>query len=584
VQKEMNFSTFTKIILLSAILTLASCSLPKPCGKEASAYGNLDGVFNTKYNEFSPQFFDGKLYFTMMPVGSQKTEKIYYSVIKDTGFTKPVEAADLPHNWLKNAGTISFYSNKNITELYCAGVSPKSKQRNRDIFISKKIKGKWTEPEPIREINSQYYESYPFISSDGNILIFSSDRPNGFGGIDLYYSYRNSSGKWSTPKNLGNEINTSENEISAFLDKNNNLYFASKGHNSTGGYDIFKANYKGNFTWGNVTKLPFPINTEFDETGPAIYKGFIYLASNRKDGCGARDLYSFQICGDVILSGKVYDKSNEYSPAGTANLYNENHQLVSSIKVNEDGLFEFNLSSDNIYFLEYTNNCLPLFIPEQKIVTSCNDTSVEKIVLPIELPHQYNSFKFENYKIPFFVTGYYKPNVPENLNDLRNLFQMNLLGNEPATQYIQYPTEEYDSYSIDVQDAMNEVLDKIKELLANKYDDCNLKQPPKITLNITGFSDDRGFSNVAKYMDEDLNDKLLPYLIKKGDAMNNDLLSLLRAFYTAKYLQEKLIPFLKEHPEYSQRLLWEINAGGVLNENQENIFNRRVKIEVGLKE
>jgi hypothetical protein len=66
--------------------------------------------------------------------------------------------------------------------------------------------------------------------------------------------------------------------------------------------------------------------------------------------------------------------------------------------------------------------------------------------------------------------------------------------------------------------------------------------------------------------------------------MNNDLLSLLRAFYTAKYLQEKLIPFLKEHPEYSQRLLWKINAGGVLNENQENIFNRRVKIEVGLKE
>lgn len=564
------------------VLFLISCSTPKPCGELATAYGNLDGVFNTRYNEFSPHFFEDRLYFSVMPVGKNKKESVYYSLLVDTGFTKPKEATDLPLEKVKNAGAISLTKMEDKTMIFFAGTDPKSKTANRDIFFAEKIGKNWTEPKPIKEINSKHYESYPFISKDGTLLVFSSDRPNGIGGIDLYYSMLDEDGKWSEPINFGSLINSKENEISAFLDDNWNLYFASRGHNTLGGYDIYKSEYKGNYSWSEPKQLPFPINTEFNETGPSIKDNFLYLASDRKDGCGARDLYSFQLCSDVDVNGLITDEQNYYSPSGKLVVYDENEKIVKELKISDDGMFKVRLKGNSKYFLEYTNDCEPFYTPKTELVTPCDENNFLKIDITILLPSEPQNFEMGKYKIPFFVSGYYKPNVQENLNDLRNLFQMNLIGNDDSTRYIEYPSEIYDEYSFAVQDAFQQIIDKVVELSKIINNKCSKKTDRRISIEVVGYADPRGFSNFAKYYGPEIDDPIIPEKVQTGQKMSNELLSLLRAYFVQKHM-ETLISRLENGNEILKNIDWKVTAGGIAPSDDDLILQRKVNIKFGLK-
>ena len=574
-------STYLTIVI-TAVVLFTNCSTPKPCGDQATAYGNLDGVFNTRYNEFSPHFFENKLYFSVMPIGKNKKESLYYSIIVDTGFTKPIEAKDLPLNKVKSAGAISMTKINGETLLFFAGVNPKSKVANRDIFFSIKKGKNWSEPIQIKEINTKNYESYPFISRDGNLLVFSSDRPNGSGGIDLYYTIRNEDGKWGSPINFGNKINSKENEISAFLDENLNLYFASGGHNSLGGYDLFKSDYQGNYTWSDAQQLPFPINTEFNETGPAIKDNYLYLASDRKDGCGARDLYFFQLCSDVQINGIVQDPEQFYSPVGKIKVYDENENLIKEIKINDDGKFSVRVKGNSKYYFEYTNDCEPFYTPKTEMITPCEESNFIKIDISILLPNQPQDFEMSKFKIPFFVSGYYKPNVPENLSDLRNLFQMNFIGNDDSTRYIEFPNETYDEYSIAVQDAMDELVNKIEELATTINNKCSLNRNRKISIEIIGYADPRGFSDFAKYYGPEIDDPTLPEYIGPGRKMNNSLLSLLRAYFVQKYLEQSLLS-REMGAEIVKNIDWKLTAGGVAPSNDDLILQRKVNVKFGIK-
>lgn len=577
----LKLSTYFLVAIITVIL-LVGCSTPKPCGNLATAYGNLDGVFNTKYNEFSPHFFENKLYFSVMPTGKNKKETVYYSTIVDTGFTKPREADDLPLSKVKNAGAISFVKRNGQTELFFAGTNPKSKKVNNDIYFSIKKGKNWSQPTPISEINSSYYESYPFVSYDGKLLVFSSDRPDGIGGIDLYFSLRNEDGSWSEPVNFGPQINSTENEISAFLDNDWNLYFASRGHNTLGGYDIFRSTYKGNYTWSEPERLPYPINTEFNETGPAIKDNFIYLASNRKDGCGARDLYFFQLCSDVEINGIVRDPSDFYSPKGTVSIYDANENFIKSVEVDENGKFKAKLKGNTRYFLDYVNECEPFYIPKTELTTPCDLNKYLKIDITILLPEEPQNFELGKYKIPFFVSGYYKPNVRESLDDLRNLFQMNLIGNDDSTRYIEFPGKIYDEYAIIVEEAFDEVIQKINELNSSIENKCSRKRNRKISIEIIGYADPRGFTNFARYYGPTINDPLVPQTIQPGIPMNNSLLSLLRAYFVQKYLEKSILK-LPNGTQILDNIEWKVTAGGVATKQDDFILQRKVNIKFGIK-
>lgn len=145
-----------------------------------------------------------------------------------------------------------------------------------------------------KNINTKYWESHAFISEDGNQLVFASDRPGGFGGLDLYIS-RKINGDWGPAINIGPEINTQFNEDRPFLtNSGKNLVFSSQGHENMGGYDLFISELQTNGTWKNPVNMGYPLNTPDDNnyfmpSGDGK-SGYLFI-DKETEGFGKEDIY-----------------------------------------------------------------------------------------------------------------------------------------------------------------------------------------------------------------------------------------------------------------------------------------------------
>jgi len=154
---------------------------------------------------------------------------------------------------------------------------------------------------------------HPAVSSDGSMIVFSSDRPPTSGGLDLFVTRKTESG-WSQPINLGESINSSGHEWFPFLDSHNNLLFSSTGHSGYGGYDIYICPYNGK-EWGLPRNLGKSINSPQDELGFSIHPGnkmalFSRVPSSGTSGLAIRaTLNEAEIEESGILEGAARDIS-----------------------------------------------------------------------------------------------------------------------------------------------------------------------------------------------------------------------------------------------------------------------------------
>ena len=165
-------------------------------------------------------------------------------------------------------------------------------------------------------INSKYWESQPTISPDGRELYFVSNRPGGFGDMDIWKSVLSEQGTFSTPVNLGSTINTPYDEMSPFIHTDNQtLYFASNGHPGLGDFDLFlsRRDYPA-ASWQNPINLGYPINTLGVENSLIVASDgkTAYFASD-KSGYGQEDIFWFHLPQEMqsqqvaYLNTKVYD-------------------------------------------------------------------------------------------------------------------------------------------------------------------------------------------------------------------------------------------------------------------------------------
>jgi tetratricopeptide (TPR) repeat protein len=173
--------------------------------------------------------------------------------------------------------------------------NPKSKN---NLQISKKSRSSYKKAIKIesKKINqSTSIQISATISNSENYLVFSSDRSGGKGGIDLYICRKLPDGEWAEPVNMGESINTKYDEVYPYLSDNGyTLYFASKGHNSIGGYDIFKSQFNlSNKEWSKPVNVGYPLNTPDDNLNICFSenKKFAYLSTNRNDSYGDLDIY-----------------------------------------------------------------------------------------------------------------------------------------------------------------------------------------------------------------------------------------------------------------------------------------------------
>jgi len=190
----------------------------------------------------------------------------------------------------------------------------------------KDSKGSWSIPKRMNQnINIGEHTPSVFITPDGSeMFIVSSGAAGGLGGRDIYHTEMDENGKWASPENLGPTINTSYNEDAPFISKDGKtLYFASNGHNTIGGYDIFKTTKDENGNWTEPLNIGAPINSAGDD----IYyveneSGTIaYYASQRPGAYGYLDLYSASFKCKNIPTTVI----NGYA------VYASNHQPINGI-------------------------------------------------------------------------------------------------------------------------------------------------------------------------------------------------------------------------------------------------------------
>jgi hypothetical protein len=177
-----------------------------------------------------------------------------------TGWTEPrVINGELWSEGYSFPTSLSFDGN----ELYLA----RKKGLEGDIYVSHYRNGRWQPMVPLNEeINTEFYETHASISPDGQKLYFTSDRPGGQGGIDIYVSARDFADVWGPAENLGPMVNSFYNEETPFITADNRtLFFSSQGHTTMGGYDIFYSDWLPDATWSLPRNIGYPINSTNDD-------------------------------------------------------------------------------------------------------------------------------------------------------------------------------------------------------------------------------------------------------------------------------------------------------------------------------
>jgi outer membrane protein OmpA-like peptidoglycan-associated protein len=172
-------------------------------------------------------------------------------------------------------------------------------QGSCDLYLSQIKNEAWTKPTPFAApINTASWDAQPTISADGRTIYFSSERPGGSGGRDLWQVSRTATGKWGAPLNLGTQINTEGNEQTPFIHPDGKtLYFTSDGHPGMGQNDLYMVRMQPNGAWSTPLNLGYPINTRAHEgtLSVSLDGTTAYFAADRPEGLGRLDIYSFEL-------------------------------------------------------------------------------------------------------------------------------------------------------------------------------------------------------------------------------------------------------------------------------------------------
>lgn len=356
---------------------------------------------NTEYAEYAPVInADGSvLFFTSRrPIeNSKKTKKtklkesIFMTTLNETTnkWTNPQLAPNPLNKDLTFASAVSVSNDGQQLFIY-----QDDETGNGDIYISKLKGNQWSELQKLPPpINTKDLETTVSLSPDGNTMYIASNRPGGYGGLDLWYSVKNKDGTWQKPVNLGPKINTSGNEEGVYIHPDGKtLYFHSNGHGGLGGYDIFYSTYE-NGKWSKPVNMGVPINGQGDDvyfTMDAAKKTG-YFASQRKDSKGETDIYQVtfdypdqkaQTSSLTLFKGKVLDKQTNQPLEAQIELMDLNkNETMSTLNSNAStGNFMISLPTGKNYAL-HVNKKGYLFYSESFLLdTTADYNEVEKII------------------------------------------------------------------------------------------------------------------------------------------------------------------------------------------------------------
>lgn len=312
------------------------------------------GGVNSKQSEYGSGFFQSKyIIISSRKIGGIGGEKdpltgephtqIYCSTIRGNGnLDRPLLFSRIL-NTVDTEGTIAFTPDQK-TAYYTRASKDDTTIFRMFRATDKKIQGNWDNPKAIHFNSDEYSVENPWISWNGKQLYFASNMPGSLGGFDIYVADINEDGSVGEPVNLGPEVNTAEDEKFPYIDKKNKyLYFSSKGHNTMGGYDVFRVR-KVNDNYVRPLNLGSSINTPQDEIAFMFAnekRG--YVTSSKTSGEGGNDVYKFTIdYKKQILNGVVVDaETKKLLPNAQVEVVDADGNVIGTKKVGSDAKFTF---------------------------------------------------------------------------------------------------------------------------------------------------------------------------------------------------------------------------------------------------
>jgi outer membrane protein OmpA-like peptidoglycan-associated protein len=266
---------------------------------------NLGPSINTQYPEYSPAITTDEetVIFTARrdnSTGGQKDE--------DGGYNEDLYISTKLNGKWQLSKLLSKHVNTEGHDA-SAGLSPDGSKLyvyrfvgndGGDLYESVLFGNDWEPPVHMnKNVNTKYHESSVSLSFDLRRLYFISDKPNGMGNRDIYFTDIDVKGEWGMSKNIGPDVNTKYGEEGVFIHPDGKtMYFSSQGHDNIGGYDIFKSTFE-NGKWGKPVNLGYPINGPDDDVFFVVSGSGnrAYFASSKQGGYGDKDIYKITFLG-----------------------------------------------------------------------------------------------------------------------------------------------------------------------------------------------------------------------------------------------------------------------------------------------
>jgi outer membrane protein OmpA-like peptidoglycan-associated protein len=350
----------------------------KTIDKNSGRYEIKTATINTRKSDYGTAFFGDKIVFSTSrdTTGfarvqtrwtNQSFTNFYVSerteendLINPERFSKTINSKfheDTPV-FTKDLKTVYFTRN-NFTE----GKIGRDEKQVINLKLYKAVlnnEGKWENVTELPFNSSTYSVAHPALSPDGKTLYFASNMPGTNGQSDIFKVAILGDNQYGTPEKLSNAINTEARETFPFITQDNELYFASDGHQGLGGLDVFVTKINPDGSIGPVVNLGTPINGPMDDFAFIIdnstRKG--YFSSNRSGGKGLDDIYGFTEKEPLVieckseLAGFVTDEeSGVILPGSTVSLFDDKFNLLSKVTTDDKSLYQFEVKCGQKYYL-----------------------------------------------------------------------------------------------------------------------------------------------------------------------------------------------------------------------------------------
>jgi hypothetical protein len=374
---------------------------------------NIGSVINGATNEYSPviNLRGDALFFTSRRLRPDNSNQTFTEF--DTGEWREdvyVSYQDRDGNWLapellnintdKHTATISTSVDGQKLYIYM------DEGGNGQIYESVLVGETWSKPELLgSDINTAYWETHITVSSDEKVLYFVSNRPGGLGGRDIYRCVKLPNGEWSKALNVGPNINSEFDEDAPFLAPDGKtLYFSSMGHNSMGGFDIFRSILGEDGEWSKPENMGYPLNTVDDDVFfvPTGDGRRAYYSSDKLGGYGLKDIYVLELAEPIqsdlsVLKGYIFPPENEKLPPQT-------FLLVTNQKSGE--VSEYRPRMRDGAYVAILPPCLPY-----KIEYFAANELVHEEFINVPCESGYREIEKEIFLLPVYLDGFKKYEV-----------------------------------------------------------------------------------------------------------------------------------------------------------------------------